>query len=54
MLAERLPGLLPELDDAQAMEVTAVASVLGRMGSQAALERRPPFVAPTTERHRSR
>ena len=46
MLAERLPGLLPELDDAQAMEVTAVASVLGRIGSQAALERRPPFVAP--------
>jgi magnesium chelatase family protein len=46
MLAERLPGLLPELDDAQAMEVTAVSSVLGRIGARAALERRPPFVAP--------
>ncbi len=46
MLAERLPGLLPELDDAQAMEVTAIASVLGRLGTHATLERRPPFVAP--------
>jgi magnesium chelatase family protein len=46
MLAERLPGLLPELDDTQAMEVTAIASVLGRLGPRAALERRPPFVAP--------
>ena len=46
MLAERLPGLLPTLDDAQAMEVTAISSVLGRIGQHAALERRPPFVAP--------
>jgi magnesium chelatase family protein len=46
MLAERLPGLLPELDDAQAMEVTAIASVLGRLGARATLERRPPFIAP--------
>ena len=46
MLAERLPGLLPELDDTQAMEVTAISSVLGRLGRRAALERRPPFVAP--------
>jgi magnesium chelatase family protein len=46
MLAERLPGLLPELDDTQAMEVTAIASVLGKLGPRAALERRPPFVAP--------
>ncbi|MDQ2755466.1 MAG: ATP-binding protein, partial [Actinomycetota bacterium] len=46
MLAERLPGLLPELDDQQAMEVSAVASVLGRLGPSSSLQRRPPFVAP--------
>lgn len=46
MLAERLPGLLPELDDAEAMEVTAIHSVLGALGSDARLIRRPPFVAP--------
>jgi magnesium chelatase family protein len=46
MLAERLPGLLPPLDDGQAMEVTAISSVLGRLGPRAVLERRPPFVAP--------
>ena len=46
MLAERLPGLLPPLDDEQAMEVTAVSSVLGTLAAAGALERRPPFVAP--------
>ncbi len=46
MLAERLPGLLPPLDDEQAMEVTAVSSILGMPGVLTALERRPPLVAP--------
>ncbi|MDQ2756413.1 MAG: YifB family Mg chelatase-like AAA ATPase [Actinomycetota bacterium] len=46
MLAERLPGLLPLLDEEQAMEVTAVASVLGTLGAPTQLQRRPPFVAP--------
>jgi magnesium chelatase family protein len=46
MLAERLPGLLPELDDAQALEVTAVHSVAGALTGQASLVRRPPFQAP--------
>ncbi|HET8595281.1 MAG TPA: YifB family Mg chelatase-like AAA ATPase [Intrasporangium sp.] len=46
MLAERLPGLLPALDDDQAMEVTAIHSVLGALGRDAQLIRRPPFVAP--------
>ena len=46
MLAERLPGMLPPLDEEQAMEVTAISSVLGILGAQGALERRPPFVAP--------
>ncbi len=30
MLAERLPGVLPGLDDEESMEVTAIHSVLGR------------------------
>lgn len=46
MLAERLPGLLPELDDQQAMEVTAIASVMGTLSGHDGLCRRPPFVAP--------
>jgi len=46
MLAERLPGLLPELDDSQAIEVTAIASILGTLTSFDGLCRRPPFVAP--------
>lgn len=45
MLAECLPGLLPELGDDDALEVSAVHSVLGLLaGGQ--LIRRPPFVAP--------
>ncbi|MGK7223350.1 YifB family Mg chelatase-like AAA ATPase [Kocuria flava] len=46
MLAERLPGLLPDLDDAAAMEVTAVHSLNGAAGRCTALVRRPPFEAP--------
>lgn len=46
MLAERLPGLLPELADDEAMEVTAIHSVLGALGEDAQLIRRPPFVGP--------
>ncbi|MGZ4599732.1 MAG: YifB family Mg chelatase-like AAA ATPase [Oryzihumus sp.] len=46
MLAERLPGLLPELDHDQALEVTAIQSVLGILPGEGALVRRPPFVAP--------
>ncbi|WP_344253942.1 YifB family Mg chelatase-like AAA ATPase [Terrabacter carboxydivorans] len=48
MLAERLPGLLPELGEAESMEVTAIHSVLGTLGSghEARLISRPPFVAP--------
>ncbi|AKU16403.1 YifB family Mg chelatase-like AAA ATPase [Luteipulveratus mongoliensis] len=45
MIAERLPGLLPLLDRPQALEVTAVHSVLGVL-SDAVLIERPPFVAP--------
>lgn len=46
MLAERLPGLLPVLDDAASLEVTAVHSIAGLLGEQADLLRRPPFQAP--------
>ncbi|CEA08413.1 Competence protein ComM [Arthrobacter saudimassiliensis] len=45
MLAERLPGILPDLDDAQAMEVTAIHSLDGRAACNSLL-RRPPFEAP--------
>lgn len=45
MLAERLPGILPDLDDEQAMEVTAIHSLDGRSACSALL-RRPPFEAP--------
>lgn len=46
MLAERLPGLLPLLDDDVALEVTAVHSVAGRLLQRASLVRRPPMQAP--------
>ena len=44
MLACRLPGLLPPLDDHAALEVTAIRSVAGLLGG--GLTRQPPFVAP--------
>lgn len=44
MLASRLPGLLPSLDDHAALEVTAIRSVAGL--PTGGLTRRPPFVAP--------
>ncbi|KQS73172.1 YifB family Mg chelatase-like AAA ATPase [Modestobacter sp. Leaf380] len=46
MLAERLPGLLPPLDEATATEVTAIASVAGTLPGGAPLVSRPPFEAP--------
>lgn len=46
MLAERLPGLLPALDDAEALEVTAVHSVAGLLGEHAQLISRAPLQAP--------
>ncbi|NLT55274.1 MAG: YifB family Mg chelatase-like AAA ATPase [Actinomycetales bacterium] len=46
MLAARLPGLLPDLDDAQALEVSAVHSVAGTLDPSTGLLRRPPFEDP--------
>ncbi|MCF0094224.1 YifB family Mg chelatase-like AAA ATPase [Micromonospora sp. MH99] len=46
MLAERLPSLLPELDDDAALQVTALHSVAGLLPPGGRLLRRPPFQAP--------
>jgi magnesium chelatase family protein len=46
MLAERLPGLLPPLDEEAALEVTAIHSVAGTLPPGAPLVTRPIFEAP--------
>lgn len=46
MLAGRLPGLLPELDDAIALQATRIHSAAGATLDRAGLVRRPPFRAP--------
>ncbi|MGC1211675.1 MAG: ATP-binding protein, partial [Micromonospora sp.] len=46
MLAERLPSILPALDDDTALEVTALHSIAGVLPSDGRLVRRPPFQAP--------
>ncbi|PFG19314.1 YifB family Mg chelatase-like AAA ATPase [Serinibacter salmoneus] len=46
MLAARLPGILPDLTEAQAVEVTSVHSVAGTFEPSNGLLRRPPLEAP--------
>jgi len=46
MLARRLPGILPEMTIAEALEVTKVYSVLGLLGEGHTLMRERPFRAP--------
>lgn len=46
MLAERLVGLLPALDDATALEVTRIHSAAGESLPEGLLVRRPPLRAP--------
>ncbi|MEU1602103.1 YifB family Mg chelatase-like AAA ATPase [Micromonospora matsumotoense] len=46
MLAERLPSILPALDDEAALEVTALHSIAGTLPPDGRLLRRPPFQAP--------
>jgi magnesium chelatase family protein len=46
MLAERLPGLLPPLEDDVALEVTAIHSIAGTLPAEAPLLTRAPFEAP--------
>jgi magnesium chelatase family protein len=46
MLAERLPTILPRLEPAAALEVTAIHSVAGTLPSGGPLVTEPPFCAP--------
>ncbi|GAA4031101.1 YifB family Mg chelatase-like AAA ATPase [Arthrobacter methylotrophus] len=46
MLAERLPGLLPDLGDQESMEVTAIHSLSAVHVDSVQLLRRPPFENP--------
>jgi len=46
MLAARLPSLLPRLNSAQALEVTAVHSIAGNLDEGTPLISRPPFIEP--------
>jgi len=46
MLAQRLPGLLPDLTESEALEVTAIHSVAGLLSPRTPLVTRPPFIAP--------
>jgi magnesium chelatase family protein len=46
MLASRLPGILPELGEEEAVEVTALHSVAGQLDPRRGLMRRPPYQDP--------
>jgi len=46
MLAQRFVSLLPELNQQQALDVTSVHALAGRIESGHGLLRRPPFIAP--------
>ncbi len=46
MLAQRLPGLLPPLEPAEALELTAIHSVAGLLDCSQGLLRRRPFRSP--------
>ena len=46
MLAERLPTILPSLDDSQIREVAAIHSIAGSSQLPTVLKRVPPFISP--------
>ncbi|MET0191384.1 MAG: YifB family Mg chelatase-like AAA ATPase [Pseudonocardia sediminis] len=46
MLAERIVGLLPELNRSEALQLAGIRSVAGRLGTDAPLSTLAPFVAP--------
>lgn len=46
MLARRLPGILPPLQDDEAIEVSTIHSVAGRLPPGSGILRHPPFRAP--------
>ncbi|GAB7004380.1 YifB family Mg chelatase-like AAA ATPase [Nocardioides sp. AN3] len=45
-LAERIPGVLPDLDPEESVELTAIRSLAGSLDPTAGLARRPPYSAP--------
>ena len=45
-IAERIPGILPDLDHAEALELTAIHSLAGVLDPGEGMLRRPPFSAP--------
>ena len=45
-LAERIPGMLPDLDQEAALELTAIHSLAAGLGEHAELVVRPPYFAP--------
>ena len=53
-LAERIPGLLPDLTDDESLELTAVHSLCGALPPGASRLTRPPFRAPHHSASRSR
>lgn len=46
MLAQRLPGILPDLTESESLEVTAIHSVAGLLPAERPLIDVPPFIAP--------
>ncbi|WNQ13717.1 YifB family Mg chelatase-like AAA ATPase [Paenibacillus aurantius] len=46
MLIRRLPGILPDMPDSEALEVTKIYSVAGKLNGRAELLRRRPFRSP--------
>ena len=46
MLAERIPTILPGLDQEAALDVTALHSIAGKLLDRSVLSSTPPFVAP--------
>ncbi len=46
MLAERLPSILPELEEEESLEVAAIYSLAAHSATAAVLWRRPPFRTP--------
>ncbi|MFW6776273.1 YifB family Mg chelatase-like AAA ATPase [Nocardioides sp. CPCC 205120] len=45
-LAERIPGILPDLEPDEALELTAIHSLAGALPPAGGLFRRPPYFAP--------
>ena len=46
MLAQRIPGILPQLTNEQALEVTAIHSIAGHLNAGNLITKHPPFVSP--------